>query len=148
MKLKNTLRHLRGEELITHLGAEYYDVGLHRRARRDPRNRGAPHRVRRERERRACRGLPAGAARASVAASAGWSSASVDFEAASDRTVRGQVAFIEICVWPRACDLGVAVAVSRREGSGRFLVRSRALTWCAAGSRRSARTGRRWRLDA
>src|SRR5436309_500812 len=25
MKLKNTLRHLRGEELITHLGAEYYD---------------------------------------------------------------------------------------------------------------------------
>jgi myo-inositol-1-phosphate synthase len=25
MKLKNTLRHLRGDELITHLGAEYYD---------------------------------------------------------------------------------------------------------------------------
>jgi myo-inositol-1-phosphate synthase len=25
MKLKNTLRHLRSEELITHLGAEYYD---------------------------------------------------------------------------------------------------------------------------
>ncbi len=25
MKLKNTLRHLRGEELITHLGMEYYD---------------------------------------------------------------------------------------------------------------------------
>jgi len=25
MKLKNTLRHLRGEELITHLGNEYYD---------------------------------------------------------------------------------------------------------------------------
>ena len=25
MKLKNTLRHLRGEELITHLGLEYYD---------------------------------------------------------------------------------------------------------------------------
>ncbi len=25
MKLKNTLRHLRGEELITHLGREYYD---------------------------------------------------------------------------------------------------------------------------
>jgi myo-inositol-1-phosphate synthase len=25
MKLKNTLRHLRGEELITHLGIEYYD---------------------------------------------------------------------------------------------------------------------------
>jgi myo-inositol-1-phosphate synthase len=25
MKLKNTLRHLRGEDLITHLGAEYYD---------------------------------------------------------------------------------------------------------------------------
>ena len=25
MKLKNTLRHLRGEELITHLGTEYYD---------------------------------------------------------------------------------------------------------------------------
>ena len=25
MKLKNTLRHLKGEELITHLGAEYYD---------------------------------------------------------------------------------------------------------------------------
>ncbi len=25
MKLKNTLRYLRGEELITHLGAEYYD---------------------------------------------------------------------------------------------------------------------------
>ena len=25
MKLKNTLRHLRGEELITHLGQEYYD---------------------------------------------------------------------------------------------------------------------------
>ena len=24
-KLKNTLRHLRGEELITHLGLEYYD---------------------------------------------------------------------------------------------------------------------------
>jgi myo-inositol-1-phosphate synthase len=23
-KLKNTLRHLRGEELVTHLGAEYY----------------------------------------------------------------------------------------------------------------------------
>jgi myo-inositol-1-phosphate synthase len=25
MKLKNTLCHLRGEELITHLGLEYYD---------------------------------------------------------------------------------------------------------------------------
>jgi hypothetical protein len=25
MKLKNTLRFLRGEELITHLGVEYYD---------------------------------------------------------------------------------------------------------------------------
>jgi myo-inositol-1-phosphate synthase len=25
MQLKNTLRHLRGEELITHLGLEYYD---------------------------------------------------------------------------------------------------------------------------
>jgi len=25
MKLKNTLRHLRGEPLITHLGLEYYD---------------------------------------------------------------------------------------------------------------------------
>jgi myo-inositol-1-phosphate synthase len=25
MKLKNTLRHLLGEELITHLGLEYYD---------------------------------------------------------------------------------------------------------------------------
>jgi len=25
MKLKNTLRHLRGEELITHLGIEYDD---------------------------------------------------------------------------------------------------------------------------
>ena len=25
MKLKNTLRHLKGEEMITHLGAEYYD---------------------------------------------------------------------------------------------------------------------------
>jgi myo-inositol-1-phosphate synthase len=25
MKLKNTLRHLRGEELITHLGLEYYN---------------------------------------------------------------------------------------------------------------------------
>jgi myo-inositol-1-phosphate synthase len=25
MKLKNTLRYLRGEDLITHLGAEYYD---------------------------------------------------------------------------------------------------------------------------
>jgi len=25
MKLKNTLRHLQGEELITHLGREYYD---------------------------------------------------------------------------------------------------------------------------
>ena len=25
MKLKNTLRHLKGEELITHLGNEYYD---------------------------------------------------------------------------------------------------------------------------
>ena len=25
MKLKNTLRHLRGEDLITHLGTEYYD---------------------------------------------------------------------------------------------------------------------------
>jgi myo-inositol-1-phosphate synthase len=25
MNLKNTLRHLRGEELITHLGLEYYD---------------------------------------------------------------------------------------------------------------------------
>jgi myo-inositol-1-phosphate synthase len=25
MKLKNTLRHLQGEELITHLGLEYYD---------------------------------------------------------------------------------------------------------------------------
>src|SRR3974390_1326963 len=27
MKLKNTLRYLRGEELITHLGLEYYDCG-------------------------------------------------------------------------------------------------------------------------
>jgi len=25
MKLKNTLRHLKGEDLITHLGLEYYD---------------------------------------------------------------------------------------------------------------------------
>jgi len=25
MKLKNTLRHMKGEELITHLGREYYD---------------------------------------------------------------------------------------------------------------------------
>ena len=25
MKLKNTLRYLKGEELITHLGLEYYD---------------------------------------------------------------------------------------------------------------------------
>ena len=25
MKLKNTLRHLKGESLITHLGLEYYD---------------------------------------------------------------------------------------------------------------------------
>jgi myo-inositol-1-phosphate synthase len=25
MKLKNTLRYLRGEDLITHLGAEYYE---------------------------------------------------------------------------------------------------------------------------
>jgi hypothetical protein len=25
MKLKNTLRYLKGEELITHLGREYYD---------------------------------------------------------------------------------------------------------------------------
>jgi myo-inositol-1-phosphate synthase len=25
MKLKNTLRHIMGEELITHLGLEYYD---------------------------------------------------------------------------------------------------------------------------
>jgi len=25
MKLKNTLRYLMGEDLITHLGAEYYD---------------------------------------------------------------------------------------------------------------------------
>jgi len=25
MKLKNTLRYMRGEELITHLGLEYYD---------------------------------------------------------------------------------------------------------------------------
>ena len=25
MKLKNTLRHLKGDEPITHLGAEYYD---------------------------------------------------------------------------------------------------------------------------
>jgi myo-inositol-1-phosphate synthase len=25
MKLKNTLRYMRGEELITHLGREYYD---------------------------------------------------------------------------------------------------------------------------
>jgi len=25
MKLKNTLRYLRSEELITHLGLEYYD---------------------------------------------------------------------------------------------------------------------------
>ena len=25
MKLKNALRHLKGEELITHLGLEYYD---------------------------------------------------------------------------------------------------------------------------
>ncbi|HVN18988.1 MAG TPA: inositol-3-phosphate synthase [Dongiaceae bacterium] len=26
MKLKNTLRHLMGEEMITHLGLEYYDA--------------------------------------------------------------------------------------------------------------------------
>jgi len=25
MKLKNTLRHIKGEPLITHLGLEYYD---------------------------------------------------------------------------------------------------------------------------
>jgi myo-inositol-1-phosphate synthase len=25
MKLKNTLRHIKGEGLITHLGLEYYD---------------------------------------------------------------------------------------------------------------------------
>jgi hypothetical protein len=25
MKLKNTLRYTKGDELITHLGAEYYD---------------------------------------------------------------------------------------------------------------------------
>jgi len=25
MKMKNTLRHIKGEELITHLGLEYYD---------------------------------------------------------------------------------------------------------------------------
>jgi myo-inositol-1-phosphate synthase len=25
MKLKNTLRYMQGEELITHLGREYYD---------------------------------------------------------------------------------------------------------------------------
>jgi myo-inositol-1-phosphate synthase len=25
MKLKNTLRHIKGESLITHLGLEYYD---------------------------------------------------------------------------------------------------------------------------
>jgi myo-inositol-1-phosphate synthase len=25
MKLKNTLRHMKGEDLITHLGLEYYD---------------------------------------------------------------------------------------------------------------------------
>ena len=25
MKLKNTLRHIKGDDLITHLGAEYYD---------------------------------------------------------------------------------------------------------------------------
>jgi hypothetical protein len=25
MKLKNTLRHIQGESLITHLGLEYYD---------------------------------------------------------------------------------------------------------------------------
>ena len=25
MKLKNTLRYLKGDDLITHLGAEYYD---------------------------------------------------------------------------------------------------------------------------
>jgi myo-inositol-1-phosphate synthase len=25
MKLKNTLRHIAGEDLITHLGLEYYD---------------------------------------------------------------------------------------------------------------------------
>jgi len=25
MKLKNTLRYLKGEDLITHLGMEYYD---------------------------------------------------------------------------------------------------------------------------
>jgi myo-inositol-1-phosphate synthase len=25
MKLKNTLRHIMGEDLITHLGLEYYD---------------------------------------------------------------------------------------------------------------------------
>jgi myo-inositol-1-phosphate synthase len=25
MKLKNTLRYMRGEDLITHLGREYYD---------------------------------------------------------------------------------------------------------------------------
>src|SRR5678809_714842 len=29
MKLKNTLRHLRGEELITHLGLEYYLSLIH-----------------------------------------------------------------------------------------------------------------------
>jgi hypothetical protein len=28
MKLKNTLRYLRGEEMITHLGLEYYDWGI------------------------------------------------------------------------------------------------------------------------
>jgi len=28
MKLKNPLRHLRGEDLITHLGLEYYDYRL------------------------------------------------------------------------------------------------------------------------
>src|SRR4029079_16818704 len=53
MKLKNTLRYMRGEELITHLGREYYDshdataapseAGAPRR-RPDRRPVGAPHR--------------------------------------------------------------------------------------------------------
>ena len=49
MKLKNTLRHLKGEELITHLGLEYYDwllrrpVGHARVGRRRPRVGGVVH---------------------------------------------------------------------------------------------------------
>ena len=42
MKLKNTLRHLRGEDLITHLGLEYYDwpsLGARDRARASATNR-------------------------------------------------------------------------------------------------------------